>query len=55
MLRLLGAGFGDGESLVAEAGDDLQSAAEGFDVGGEGPLFGRAGLGVLDGRDPAPG
>jgi len=29
-----GAGFGEGEPLVAEVGDDLQAAAEGFDVGG---------------------
>lgn len=28
------AGFGKGEPLVAEVGDDLQTAAEGFDVGG---------------------
>jgi hypothetical protein len=29
-----GAGFDEGEPLVAEIGDDLQAAAEGFDVGG---------------------
>jgi len=50
-----GAGLGEGESLVAEVGDDLQPAAEGFDVGGQGPQFGRAGLGVLDGGDAALG
>ena len=50
-----GAGFGEGESLIAEVGGDLQAAAEGFGVGGQGPQFGRAGLGVLDGRDPALG
>jgi hypothetical protein len=27
-----GARFGEGEPLVAEVGDDLQAAAEGFDV-----------------------
>jgi len=32
-----GAWFGEGEPLVAEVGDDLQAAAEGFDVGGQGP------------------
>jgi len=31
-----GAGFCEGEPLVAEVGDDLQAAAEGFDVGGQG-------------------
>ena len=30
------AGFGEGEPLVAEIGDDLQAAAEGFDIGGQG-------------------
>ena len=29
-----GAGFDEGEALVAEVGDDLKAAAEGFDVGG---------------------
>jgi hypothetical protein len=50
-----GAGFGEGEALVAEVGDDLQAAAEGFDVGGEGAQFGGAGPGVLDGGDAALG
>jgi hypothetical protein len=31
------AGFGEGEPLVAEVGDDFQPSAEGFDVGGQGP------------------
>jgi hypothetical protein len=44
----VGAGFGEGEPLVAEVGDDLQAAAEGFDVGGQGAQFGGARLGVLD-------
>jgi len=39
-----GAGFDEGEPLVAEVGDDLQAAAEGFDVGGQGTQFGSAGL-----------
>jgi hypothetical protein len=47
------AGFGEGEPLVAEGGDDLQTAAEGLDVGGQGAQFGGAGLGVLDGGDAA--
>src|SRR5262249_61188204 len=34
-----GAGFGEGEPLVAEVGDYLQAAAEGFDVGGQGAQF----------------
>jgi len=29
-----GSGFDEGEPLVAEIGDDLQTAAEGFDLGG---------------------
>lgn len=37
------AGLGEGEPLVAEVGDDLQAPAEGFDVGGQGPEFCRAG------------
>src|SRR6266566_1561257 len=49
------AGLGEREPLVAEVGDDLQAAAEGFDVGGQGPQFGRAGLGVLDRGDAALG
>jgi hypothetical protein len=40
------AGLAEGEPLVAEVGDDFQAAAEGFDVGGQGPQFGRAGLGA---------
>jgi len=44
-----GAGFDEGEPLVAEVGDDLQAAAESFDVGGQGAQFGGARLGVLDG------
>jgi hypothetical protein len=43
------AGFGEGEPLVAEVGDDLQTTAEGLDVGGQGAQFGSARLGVLDG------
>ena len=43
-----GPGFDEGEPLVAKVGDDLQAAAEGFDVGGQGTQFGGAGLGVLD-------
>jgi len=31
-----GAGFGEGDPLVAEVGDDLQAAAEGFDIGSQG-------------------
>jgi phage-related protein len=34
-----GAGFDEGEPLVAEVGDDLQAAAEGFDVGGQGAVW----------------
>ena len=45
----LSAGFGEGKPLVAEVGDDLQAAAEGFDAGGQGAQFGGAWLGVLDG------
>ena len=30
----VGAEVGEGESLIADVGDDLQAAAEGFDVGG---------------------
>ena len=48
------AGFDEGEPLVAEVGDDFQAAAESFDVGGHGPQFGRAGLGVRQGRLFAP-
>src|SRR5215472_2749943 len=47
------AGFGEGEPLVAEVGDDLQAAAEGFDVGGQGAQFGGARLGVLNGGHAA--
>src|SRR5262252_3965186 len=50
-----GAGFDEGEPLVAEVGDDLQAAAEGFDVGGQGAQFGGARLGVLDGGHAALG
>ena len=50
-----GAGFDEGEPLVAEVGDDLQAAAEGFDVGGQGAQFGGAWLGVLDGGHAALG
>src|SRR5207248_5537698 len=49
------AGFGEGEPLVAEIGDDLQAAAEGFDVGGQGAQFGGAWLGMLDGGHTALG
>src|SRR6266568_8617234 len=49
------AGLGEREPLVAEVGDDLQAAAEGFDVGGQGPQFGGAWLGVLDGGHAALG
>ena len=35
-----GAGFGEGEPLVADVGDDFQVAAEGFEVGGQGAQFG---------------
>src|SRR5450631_2166708 len=49
------AGFGEGEPLVAEVGDDLQAAAEGFDVGGQGAQFGGAWLSVLDGGHAALG
>ena len=51
----VGAGFDEGEPLVAEVSDDLQAAAEGFDVGGQGAQFGGARLGVLDGGHPALG
>ena len=44
-----GAGFDEGEPLVAEVSDYLQEAAEGFYVGGQGAQFGGARLGVLDG------
>ena len=37
-----GVGFGEGEPLITEVGDDLQTAAEGFDVGGQGAQFGGA-------------
>ena len=50
-----GAWFGEGEPLVAEVGDDFQTAAEGFDVGGQGAQFGGAWLGVLDGGHAALG
>src|SRR6185437_7171476 len=50
-----GSWFGEGEALVAEVGDDLEPAAECFDVGGDGAQFGGAWLGVLDGRYPALG
>ena len=30
-----GAGLGEGEPLIAEVDDDLEVAAEGFDVGGQ--------------------
>src|SRR5262249_48559322 len=50
-----GAGFGEGEPLVAEVGDYLQAAAEGFDVGGQGAQFGGVRLGVLDGGHAALG
>src|SRR6266702_8588890 len=49
------AGLGEREPLVAEVGDDLQAAAEGFDVGGQGPQFGRAGFCMLDRGDAALG
>ena len=49
----VGAGFDEGEPLVAEVSDDLQAAAEGFDVGGQGAQFGGARLGVLDGGHTA--
>jgi hypothetical protein len=48
-----GAGFDEGEPLVTEVGDDLQAAAEGFDVGGQGAEFGGTWLGVLNGGHPA--
>src|ERR1035441_6658259 len=51
----LGARLSEGEPLATEVGDDLQSAAEGFDVGGQGAQFRRAGPGVLDGGDAALG
>src|SRR6266566_2964878 len=49
------AGFGEGEPLVAEVGDDLQATAKGFDVGGQRAQFGGAWLGVLDGGHAALG
>jgi cytochrome c553 len=48
-----GAGFYEGEPLVAEVGDDLQAAAESFDVGGQGAQFGGAWLGMFDGGHAA--
>jgi hypothetical protein len=44
-----GAGFGEGEPLVAEVGDYLQAPAECLNVGGECAQFGSAGLDMLDG------
>src|SRR5258707_1407328 len=40
------------DALVADAGDDLQRAAERPNVSGERPDLGRAGLSALDGRNP---
>jgi hypothetical protein len=42
-------GFGEGEPLVTEVGDDFKPAAECLDVGGECAQFGGSWLGVLDG------
>ena len=41
-------GLDEGEPLVAEVGDDLQAAAEGFDISRQGAQFGGARLSVLD-------
>ena len=49
-----GARFGEGEPLVAKVGDDLQAAAEGFDVGGQGAQFGGADLSALSPAQQAP-
>jgi hypothetical protein len=42
----------DDEAFVAEVGDDLHPAAEGTDVGGEGPQFAGVHFGAFDGGDP---
>jgi hypothetical protein len=51
-----GAGFGEGGPLVAEVGDDLQAAAEGFDVGGQGASCHRCrGTNAISPRRPPHG